>query len=216
MIIGKALLSFILLVFSVVLHATAQTPDTIYIDKKEYLLNTNPLTPYLKDIDWEIPEQAAIWSSNWRGYLAQWSIVDSKLILDDVSIELQWEHPEDERVRKSILKDLFPGKGMINATWYTGTLIIPTGDIDTYVHMGYGSTYESYKVLLIKSGVVTKNLNMSKDEFNKFKKEKFSAFKKTQMFKKEFRNLIEGDTQWTEEFALDFMRSFYAEHYLSL
>lgn len=216
MIIRNVILGFILIGLSASLHATAQTPDTIYIGEEVYPLNTNPLTPYLEKINWQIPEEAAIWSSNWRGYLAKWRIIDSKLVLDDVSIELQWEDPEDDRVRKSIKKSLFPDKDVINATWYTGTLIVPTGDLDTYVHMGYGSTYKSYKIIIIKSGVVTNDFDMSKSEFNNFKKEKFEAFSKTPMFKKEFRELMAEDSQWTEEQALDFMQSFYAEYYLSL
>src|SRR5690554_3458312 len=119
--------------------ATAQAPDIIVIENQEYFLNTNPLEPYLRTIDWKPPEDAAIWSSNWRGYIATWSIENNNLILVDVTIEIRDETSERKRI--SILKTLFPKDNNITANWFSGNLIIPTGEITTYVHMGYGSMY---------------------------------------------------------------------------
>ena len=39
------------------------------------------------------------------------------------------------------------GRSEVLADWYTGVLVIPRGRQVSYVHMGYGSTYERYVLL---------------------------------------------------------------------
>jgi hypothetical protein len=54
------------------------------------------------------------------------------------------------------LSHLFPGNaGPVHATWYSGTLRIPKGELVRYVHMGYESLHESEVLMTIQCGVVT-------------------------------------------------------------
>jgi hypothetical protein len=211
----QRLLILFALVLSLEVFATAQQPDTIILSNVELPLNTNPLESYIKSVGWEPPEEASIWSSNWRGYIAQWEVVAGNLQLKDASIELKGNSIKN-RKRKSIISDLFPKKGRVVATWYSGALIVPDGEMINYVHMGYGSSYESYQVLRIKEGVVIEHLSFSNEQFENYKHRKFESFKETKKFQGELENLMDGEYNWAEDDALSFMQSYYAEYYLSL
>ncbi len=210
----RIIITLFLLLFSLDCLATAQTPDTIVINDKKYHLLTNPLTSYLKKIDWEPPPQVAIWSSNWRGYLAKWEIEAGHLVLSDATIEIKLGGRE--RKRQSILKTIFSENKQIIAKWYSGALIVPDGEKVNSVNMGYGTTYENYQILHVKNGVIVEHLKMSNNEFTKYKDKKFQAFRETDKFKKEFNNLTNGEYNWSKEEAIGFIQSYYAEHYLSL
>ena len=60
--------------------------------------------------------------------------------------------PTESEASKSVLKALFGDDASRVATWFTGHLIVPTGEIVNYVHMGYGSTYSSYIVVTVVPG----------------------------------------------------------------
>lgn len=197
--------------------ATAQQSDVLIIADKELNLNTNPLEKQLETMEWKPPEEARIWSSNWRGYIATWKIENNQLYLKEVTIQVDDPDSDDDidQVSKSILKTLFPSKDKIFADWYSGALIAPDGEMTNYVHMGYGSTYERYQILRIKNGNVIEHLEMSQDEFTNYKNQKFKKFKETSKFKQEFNNLTNGEYNWPQDQAINFMQSFYAEYYLS-
>lgn len=74
------------MVISCKAFATAQAPDKITLNDETLSLQTNPLSGYLEEINWQPAEDIAISSANWRGYIASWSIVADKLILDDVTV----------------------------------------------------------------------------------------------------------------------------------
>lgn len=213
----KILSTFFLLISFISLNcnATAQIPDAIAIKDIQYRLNTNPLDKYLAEIRWERPEYASISSANWRGYLASWKIDAGNMLLIDVTIEI-YNEAEERHETKSILYELFPDSNSIKARWYSGALIIPHGEMTNYVHMGYGSSYESYIVIRIKDGVVVDYQDFAGSEFEKYKEKKFQAFKETLDFQKQLNELTTGEYDWSEEEALNFMQSFHAEYYLSL
>lgn len=196
--------------------ATAQFPDIIHIDGTEHALNTNPLAPHLEHIGWTPPVDAVISSANWRGYIARWEVKDDQLLLIDVTVRIDGV-ARGELVTKSLFEDMFPwaSDGVV-ANWYSGALIVPQGKMTNYVHMGYGSSYESYQVLRIESGQVIEHLELSDDEFEEYRDIKFKEFTSTAEFKESLDEMREGPDAMTEEQILDFMRSFYAERYLSL
>jgi hypothetical protein len=204
------------LFFPGIAFATAQAPDVIRINGEERALNTNPLSAYLKRINWRPPEEAVTSSGNWRGYIASWEVKEHKLFLTDVTIRLHEADPGNY-IKKSILTDLFPSASDgVFADWHSGALIIPQGKITRYIHMGYGSSYESYQILRIVSGQVIEHLVLSSDEFDQYKDKKFKEFSLTEEFKESFERLREEADGMTEEQTLDFMRGFFAERYLSL
>ena len=210
--IGAVLIS----VISFGCFATAQIPDAIEINGVKYRLNTNPLEKYLAEIKWKKPENASISSANWRGYLATWKVEAGNLLLTDMTISVPSETKKHSYSDVSILKDVFPDKKEIVAVWYSGALIVPHGEMTNYVHMGYGSSYENYIVLRINKGIVIEYSDMVAAEFETYKDRKFQAFKETKEFQEELENLMNGEYDWTEEEALDFMQSYHAEYYLSL
>lgn len=203
-------------VFTFDCFATAQMPDSIEINNVKYHLNTNPLDKYLTEIKWVRPENVSISSANWRGYLASWKIEAGNMLLEDVTILISENSSSDSRKTVSILNTLFPNKNGIIATWYSGALIVPYGKMTNYVHMGYGSSYEKYIILRVSKGVVIEHLNLSVAEFETYKRRKFQEFKESKKFKEDLESLMSGQHNLTEEQALDFMQSYYAEYYLSL
>nr|WP_136252413.1 hypothetical protein [Ningiella ruwaisensis] len=196
--------------------STAQIPDAIEINEVKYRLNTNPLEQYLTEIKWEISEIATISSANWRGYVASWKVEAGNLLLTDMTIGVASKTEEHRYDQVSILNSIFPNKNKIFANWYSGALIVPYGEMTNYVHMGYGSSYEKYIVLQINQGVVIEHLDISAVEFETYKRIKFQTFKETEKFQEELKNLMGGEYNWSEDEAIDFMNSFYAEYYLSL
>ncbi len=194
-------------------EATAQVPDTIIIDGKEYALNTNPLESYLGSREWIPPKEALVSTANWRGYIATWAIDEDRLVLKDATIRIKVE--SDVEALKSILTDLFPRTPKVVADWYTGTLVIPDGEMTEYVHMGYGSTYDHYQIIRISSGRVIERLSMNGVEFNKYKNRKFEEFTKSDEYKKARADLLKRSKDRSEDAIRDFMQSFYAEDYLT-
>lgn len=216
---AKTLKTFLLaisLILPGVACATAQVPDTIRIDGEEHNLNTNPLNAYLEGVRWNRPENIVILSANWRGYIASWEVKDEKLLLIDVTVLLGGTDRGDY-VRKSILTELFPSSPTgVPANWYSGALIVPQGEVTNYVHMGYGSSYESYQVLRVDAGRVTEHLKLSSDEFEQYKSRKFEEFSATDEFKEALDRMRKEADGMTDEQIIGFMRSFFTERYLSL
>lgn len=196
--------------------ATAQIPDRIRIDGVEHSLNTNPLESHLASVGWKPPKEAVVSSANWRGYTASWEIAGEQFVLSDVVIRVAGGKP-GEYVSKSILTELFPSTSMpVVASWYSGALIVPEGEMTRYVHMGYGSSYERYRVLRIAAGRVVEHQALSADAFEQYKAEKFNAFTRTVEFKEALATLRKQADGLSERQLMDFMMSFYAERYLSL
>jgi len=91
---------------------------------------------------------AAILTSCWRGYIGTWQIVDNHLYL----VKLDGEY-EDGSL--ATLEDVFPGHtGPVLASWYSGTLRVPRGDLLHYVHMGWASTWEMDLLIEVDKGEV--------------------------------------------------------------
>ena len=212
--ITLALLTLLCTLTCGIAFATAQMSDTIILDGKELPLNTNPLTPYLEELKWKIPEEAVISSANWRGHVATWEIAEERLILKDVTIRIP--SGNNGAAKKSILRDIFPSENVVVATWYTGALIIPDGEMTEYVHMGYGSMYSHYQVARITKGNVTELLSMTGKEFSAYKDKKFRDFIGTDEYKKARAELLKDGMELSPAQLEDFLKSFYAETYLSM
>ena len=214
-VLGAAVLA-IAMSFPTPASGTEQIPDRIRIDGADHALNTNPLESEIARQGWKLPEGVAVSTANWRGYTASWEIVDDRLVLRDASILVPGDGSDDHASR-SIVADLFPSAtAPLVARWYSGALIIPQGRITHHVHMGYGSSYERYRVIRVSSGDVIERLELSGEEFQRYKATKFEAFMKTDEFRQQLRELREEADGLTDEQILDFMMSYHAERYLSL
>jgi hypothetical protein len=200
------------------------------VDGTSYSLNTNPLAGYLAAHPGKKLARGSQVTSNWRGYTATWELKGGRLWLRKVSVDFNRNHadrpdlkfpePPDPSLCKAAseyywecdrTRDLFPEGGNILADWFSGTLIVPTGKMVDYVHMGYGSTYSRYLVLWVRKGEVTRQLDLNDEQFMALRRERFEAFKKT----KAYRDEIARTRKSLGGRAEDFMFSYYSEQYLS-
>lgn len=193
--------------------ATAQQSDKLLLGDRTYRLNTNPLRAHLERIGWKPPEDAVIWSSNWRGYLADWTIEDGELVLVDATIGLRPSRPGVD-ARRSIKDSLFPGVPRVVATWYSGALIVPDGKRVDYKHMGYASRYDHYQVFRVLEGRVVEHLSLTGEEFEALADAKFEAFMETEEYRKAHEDLRARGR--SEEDIREFLRQFESERYLSM
>jgi len=215
MVFAKVLMLCLAMAIAPAVKATAQASDLLIVGGKEFSLNTNPLETQLQKKQWRPPENAVITSANWRGYLATWEIKDGRLFLKDVTIGVSDSKNRRDYVRKSITQELYPGATEVFADWYTGALIVPDGKMTRYVHMGYGSSFDHYQVFRVRAGKVVEHLSMTGAEFEAYKEAKFAAFRKTDAYKKAYADFRKEAPDFSRAHAEDFIKSYFAETYLS-
>jgi len=206
--------------------ATAQQADALLLDGKEHALNTNPLAAWIEAHPDRAPGSEVRSSANWRGYIATWEIAGGKLWLRKVEVSYvdgkeRREYVDNKGVgrvieipqyrQRDVLGDLFDGRREIVATWYTGTLIVPQGELVDYVHMGYGSTYERYTIIWVKAGEVLRRLDLDAEQYTALRKERFEAYKQTAAYREQVGRLKGKDAAFRE----DFLYQFATEEYLS-
>jgi hypothetical protein len=203
-------------VFAAQASATGQIGDVLTLDGKKYEIQTNPLRPWLEGNPEKIPE-SNVWSSdNWRGYIASWEIDKDRLLLRDIKVLVAEEGTGHDTDYKSVISEVFPQSTPILAEWFTGHIIIPTGKLVKYVHMGYASTYDKYVVLRIESGNVTRRWTPDRAAFETFRNEQFAAFKKTSEYQKALVETMSGKDRIEDPaVAEEFLRQYYSETYMS-
>lgn len=130
---------------------TAQEPDRLIHRGKEYALFGSPLEDLAK---WrrrkrrlEITYKS---TSNWRGYVATWEIIDRRLYL--TAIEDNWCKIGDKYVELS-LEVAFPkGPHPLPADWVDDLIRCPEGRMRQYVHQGFASVFERDRLFSIHGG----------------------------------------------------------------
>ena len=214
---GSALSVFVLA--SINAMASAQVPDVIIIDGRNESLDTSPLAPYLSAHPKVIPKSDDPATDNLRGYVATWEILDGKLFLR--RIDVAFRNPraslnEESRIIKNVIHKIFPDSRDLVAGWYSGALIIPRGKLVKYVHMGYGSTYESYTIVTVDKGVVSKKLDLSAEDFAKYRDSQFQAYKRTSEYATKFKEAKSYDPSYSDEFIESVLQRVESERYLSI
>ncbi len=188
--------------------ATAQIPDVIIYEGKEYKLHSNPLESYFEKFPDKRPLNGIRPTSLWRGYVAIFEIKDSVMILKDIEImvSVKDEKEEDGYGWESVRKESFSGQEDLRIDWFTGILVLPHGEMKNYVHMGYGSAYSNYILLEMESGKLKAEKKLDYEQYEEFKQKQFEAFKKTEEYKKLVTDLEkEGNS---EEFIDSFLKSY--------
>ncbi|WP_374360920.1 hypothetical protein [Cloacibacterium sp.] len=197
------LLIFIFIFSISKIFATAQAPDKIIIDNKEYDLLNNPLENYFA----KNPELDPIYggkikmfekykteiipipfsTGNYRGYIATFKIENQILKLIDIEIQ---NIESEKREYISVFKELFGDKNVtLN---YSGILVIPTGDFLESANFGYSYLFTEYRLITINNDKVLKSKELSKDEYLKFKFKQFTEYKKTNQYKAEVKEYYEN------------------------
>jgi len=205
----KFLFIVVLTIFSLFkVFATAQFPDKIIYNGKEYALNSNPLEDYFEKNPDKRPKGGIMSTALWRGYVATFQILDGQVYLKDIEIEVR-DSTSKGRFKtnwKSVINDVFPNQAQVKVDWLTGLLVIPHGKLVNYVHMGYGSTYEKYILLEIDKGDLIKEKRFKYKDYEKFKDRQFEVFKQTEEYKKLKMDLKKDGMP--DEFIDSFLRSF--------
>ena len=126
------------------IFATAQIPDLLIYNGDTLSIFENPLEQlYENDSirpDFFGDKEGCISTACWRGYQAEWIIIEKQLFLTGI---YSCCYREDKI--KADLKQLFGDKcvsGKVKADWFSGNIIAPQGRMLYYFHMGYGSLYE--------------------------------------------------------------------------
>jgi hypothetical protein len=209
----RLLLTIILTLFSgLKVFATAQFPDKINYNGKEYNLNSNPLEVYFEKNPNKRPKSEVRSSALWRGYVATFEIIDNQLFLKDIEIQYRdtTSKGSNNSNWKSVLNEVFADQKNIQVDWYTGLLVIPQGKVVNYVHMGYGSTYQHYTILELNKGVLTQEKQFKSKAYEKFKEKQFQVFKQTEDYNKMKSDLLQKGN--SEEFIDSFLRSYVTEY----
>ena len=127
---------------------TAQIAESLIYEGKQVSMCSTPLSDYFafggKRPDFDTWYCTALW----RGYTGEWEILDGRLYLIGLRGYL-------EGGGEVTLADVFPDyPNRAFAHWYSGTIRVPQGRQIEYVHMGFGSTYESDLFIELDRGVV--------------------------------------------------------------
>ena len=209
----RLLLTIILTLFSgLKVFATAQFPDKINYNGKEYNLNSNPLEVYFEKNPNKRPKSEVRSSALWRGYVATFEIIDNQLFLKDIEIQYRdtTSKGSNNSNWKSVLNEVFADQKNIQVDWYTGLLVLPQGKVVNYVHMGYGSTYQHYTILELNKGVLTQEKQFKSKAYEKFKEKQFQVFKQTEDYSKMKSDLLQKGN--SEEFIDSFLRSYVTQY----
>jgi hypothetical protein len=124
-------------------------PDYLIIGKDTFQIFKNPLEAYFGE--GERPKILDNFCSTacWRGYVAYWKLKDDSLFLVQLNSCCEKEGKID-------LKAVFPNRNTsqpIFADWVSDSLMMPSGKLLNYIHMGYGSTYERETDYIFEKGI---------------------------------------------------------------
>ena len=200
-----------LLLFASTAFATAQRPDRIVYEGQTYALQTNPLNQYFQANPDRHPFEAGdkdrmvTSTALWRGYIATFALENDLLVLRDFEVLQSTGDPKNfDAELVSQIDKYFATPDSRVLDWYSGIMVIPTGEMVHYVHMGYSSVYESYLMLRVENGRIEETATFNADEFLDYKRRQFAIFRESD----EYRELVEyysegGD--YDEEFMNQFI-----------
>lgn len=130
---------------------TAQLSEKLIYEGQQVGMCTTPLSDFFT-FGGNHPNFAYNCTALWRGYVGTWELVSNRLYLIALTGTL-------EDGNAATLATVFPDHpNRVFAHWYSGTIRIPQGRLLNYVHMGYGSTYETDILLKLENGVVISKL----------------------------------------------------------
>lgn len=199
------IITLLLLIITSSIFATAQYPDKVLYDGKEYNLHTNPMEAYFTKYPDKKPKGGVMSTALWRGYVATFYFKENNLVLKDIEIEI-WDEKEDKTTWKSVKNGIVIKGEDFLIDWFTGILVLPYGELVNYVHMGYGSTYSNYILLEVKKGKITGKRNFDYKQYENFKEKQFQEFKKTDAYNKHMTELKKENQ--SQEFIDSFLRNF--------
>ncbi|MDC8105407.1 MULTISPECIES: hypothetical protein [Chryseobacterium] len=196
------------LIISIKIFATGQQSNFITIDGKNHKLLNDPLEGYFVKHPEDHPvygekfvrknengdETFLMTTSNHRGYIAYFEIIDNELFLIDLTIA---DPDSDSETQISVFNKIFPDKKTkLN---YSGILTVPNGDFIDSDNFGFSSYYSSYLILTLSNDILIKSKELQKEDYIKFKINQFKAFQKTEEYRIEYKNYLKRhkeDKEW--------------------
>ena len=194
--VEKNFIILLLICINFILCATEQESDYIKIDDIEHKLFTNPIYELLQFKDFHNKyitvingiKDFSVSSACWRGYIAYFEIKNDLLYLNDIIVHTvsleNIERPEDKDI--SIYSKLFDSQKSFFCNFYSGILIIPTGECIKEIYSGYDSMYENYLIIKIRNGQVIQKKEFKYNEFEDRKSEAFKRYKLSEKYKTDF------------------------------
>jgi len=190
---------------------TPQIPDKLIYKGKEYKWSGySPAFKYFAEQGFKAPEEASRNTGNYSIFIMTYEIVDGKLFLIDVEIEIE---KEMEIIDKSVFKDYFPNQKRVLMDFHSNIQVIPYGEmIDVTKDDWTDVHFENYLVFEIENGIVNKEFDLTYKKFEKLKKRQFNKFKKTTEYKK----AIKSEENDLKEFNYFRPNKFSIDEYLRL
>ena len=124
---------------------TIQAGDILTYNGEETRIATEPLKPYLEtrsNVGFLYKSTALV-----RGYVGRWEIKSKKLYL----VSLVGFIENNEQVDFNYL---FPKQTEVFASWYSGDIRIPEGELLKKINLGYASIFEKDRILTFKEGLL--------------------------------------------------------------
>ena len=124
---------------------TIQAGDILSYNGEKTTIATEPLKSYLEtrsDVGFIFKSTSLV-----RGYIGTWEIKNNQLYL----ISLLGFVDNNKKVDLSYL---FPNKMEVFASWYSGDIRIPEGELLKKINLGYASIFEKDRILSFKEGIL--------------------------------------------------------------
>ena len=124
---------------------TIQAADILSYNDKKTTIATEPLKPYLEtrsNVGFIYKTTALV-----RGYIGRWEIKNKKLFL----VYLLGFIENNKQVD---LNYLFPNQTEVFASWYSGEIRIPEGELLKKINVGYASVFEKDRIISFEKGIL--------------------------------------------------------------
>jgi hypothetical protein len=151
-------------------YATPQESDIIIYNGERYSLFVNPMEEYF----YEHPDRYTfepLITTNWRGYIATFKIIQNEFFVIRIDVN-----------GANVTKECLDGLDKMKVNWYSGLLVIPYGELIEYVHLGYASIYEHYKLIEIRNGNFIKEYYLNGNQYKIFREADFELWRNTKEY----------------------------------
>ncbi|MDR1839880.1 MAG: hypothetical protein LBQ93_09910, partial [Treponema sp.] len=99
----------------------------------------------------------------------------------------------------NIIKDCLDGLDRMKVNWATGLLVLPYGELVEYIHLGYASIYEHYKLIEIERGNFVGEYYLNGNQYEKYRTADIELWKKTEEYA-EISKKYDFETEPTKEY----------------
>jgi hypothetical protein len=167
---------------------TWQIRDTLIYKNKEISLDEELLEPFFSQHPDKRPKSISRSTALWRGYMATLEILDNQLFIKEIEIEA---FAVKNYHTISVLQECFGQTDKVKMSWFNGLIILYSDIVQGNSRIDSLNVYQTYEIIEIKNGNMTKVKTLNHIQFENFKKEQFEYFKLTEhyeLLKAEFKD----------------------------